>query len=166
MKPPVFFISRAMGKNPPVNGGCPAPAPTAPWAAMGATRRPAPLRITVDKVCDQRLLEPQAGKIQPQQRAHRSTMQSRCLRPPSSLPGPFQPPHGGARDSSSLPLSGPGGTDGSLSYHLNPTTLAMLQQHNYIPSSRGIRAPPDSRSSPAETMDPHPPRFRKWSFPR
>lgn len=61
-----------------------------------------------------------------------------------------------ARDSSSLPVyysggaewSGggvagkysplPAGVSAGLSLHLNPTTLAMLQQHNYIPYFRGI----------------------------
>lgn len=64
-----------------------------------------------------------------------------------------------ARDSSSLPVYYSGGAEGNggvggsgkysptpavgsagLTYHLNPTTLAMLQQHNYIPYFRGIRA--------------------------
>lgn len=70
------------------------------------------------------------------------------------LTGAFKYPPSGARDSSSLPLYCPGGADGSggksspapaggsagLSYHLNPTTLTMLQQHHYIPYCRGIRA--------------------------
>lgn len=56
---------------------------------------------------------------------------------------------GGARDSSSLPLyysgagkqggqSGSGSGSGGTTLPLNPTTLAMLQQHNYIPYFRGI----------------------------
>lgn len=85
----------------------------------------------------------------------------------SSLPLP--PVHMGgnkypsawARDSSSLPVYYSGGAEGSggvgcdsggkyspapaggsvgLSLHLNPTTLAMLQQHNYVPYFRGIKA--------------------------
>ncbi|XP_029942257.1 actin-binding LIM protein 2 isoform X4 [Salarias fasciatus] len=66
-----------------------------------------------------------------------------------------------ARDSSSLPLYY-GGVDGGggngkcsptpagggagLSLHLNPTTLAMLQQHNYIPYFRGSES---GRSTPS-----------------
>lgn len=42
--------SRVMGKSHPVSGDPPAPAPTAPWAAMDVTPRPAPPRITADKV--------------------------------------------------------------------------------------------------------------------
>jgi len=67
-------------------------------------------------------------------------------------------PSTGARDSSPLPVHSAAGAEGSggggsdkyspipvggsagLSYHLNPTTLAMLQQHNYIPYFRGIKA--------------------------
>ncbi|XP_078137963.1 actin-binding LIM protein 2 [Centroberyx gerrardi] len=41
--------------------------------------------------------------------------------------------------------SRPGGS-GSLSLHLNPTTLAMLQQHNYIPYFRGSES---GRSTPS-----------------
>ncbi|XP_067380964.1 actin-binding LIM protein 2 isoform X1 [Channa argus] len=67
-----------------------------------------------------------------------------------------------ARDSSSLPLYFSGGAEGSggggkysptpagggagLSLHLNPTTLAMLQQHNYIPYFRGSES---GRSTPS-----------------
>lgn len=78
--------------------------------------------------------------------------------PPTHM-GAIKYPSTGARDSSSLPMcysgaaEGSGGVGGSgkysptpavgsagLSYHLNPTTLAMLQQHNYIPYFRGIKA--------------------------
>ncbi|XP_044039362.1 actin-binding LIM protein 2 isoform X1 [Siniperca chuatsi] len=69
-----------------------------------------------------------------------------------------------ARDSSSLPVYYSGGAEGSggggsgkysptpaggsagLSFHLNPTTLAMLQQHNYIPYFRGSES---GRSTPS-----------------
>lgn len=34
----------------------------------------------------------------------------------------------------------PAGGSAGLSLHLNPTTLAMLKQHNYIPYFRGIKA--------------------------
>lgn len=76
--------------------------------------------------------------------------------------GVIKYPSTGARDSSSLPMCYTGAAEGSggvgggggggkysptpavgsagLSYHLNPTTLAMLQQHNYIPYFRGIKA--------------------------
>lgn len=73
--------------------------------------------------------------------------------------GAIKYPSTWARDSSSLPMYHSGGAEGSggvggsgkysptpaggnasLSYHLNPTTLAMLQQHNYIPYFRGIKA--------------------------
>lgn len=47
---PCVCSSRAMGKNPPVSGDPPAPAPTAPWAATGVTLHLALPRITVDKV--------------------------------------------------------------------------------------------------------------------
>ncbi|XP_026208601.1 actin-binding LIM protein 2 isoform X3 [Anabas testudineus] len=40
----------------------------------------------------------------------------------------------------------PVGGSGSLSLHLNPTTLAMLQQHNYIPFFRGSES---GRSTPS-----------------
>ncbi|XP_028813910.1 actin-binding LIM protein 2 isoform X5 [Denticeps clupeoides] len=60
---------------------------------------------------------------------------------------------GGSRDSPSLPLyysgtpklTGQSGTSGS-SLPLNPTTLAMLQQHNYIPYFRGSES---GRSTPS-----------------
>lgn len=89
------------------------------------------------------------------QSVHQSaTVQPCSFPPPLTLTGAFKYPPSGARDSSSLPLYSPGGADGSggkywpapavgsagLSYHLNPTTLTMLQQHNYIPYFRGIRA--------------------------
>ncbi|XP_031441279.1 actin-binding LIM protein 2 isoform X7 [Clupea harengus] len=60
---------------------------------------------------------------------------------------------GGARDSSSLPqyYSGGGKQGGQLgsggtTLPLNPTTLAMLQQHNYIPYFRGSES---GRSTPS-----------------
>ncbi|XP_056299017.1 actin-binding LIM protein 2 isoform X2 [Pseudoliparis swirei] len=73
-------------------------------------------------------------------------------------------PSTGARDSSPLPVHSAAGAEGSggggsdkyspipvggsagLSYHLNPTTLAMLQQHNYIPYFRGSES---GRSTPS-----------------
>uniref|UniRef100_A0A8C4HS58 Actin-binding LIM protein 2 n=1 Tax=Dicentrarchus labrax TaxID=13489 RepID=A0A8C4HS58_DICLA len=88
----------------------------------------------------------------------------------SSLPLPPTPmgtikyPSTWARDSSSLPMysggaEGSGGVGGcgkysptpaggsaGLSFHLNPTTLAMLQQHNYIPYFRGSES---GRSTPS-----------------
>ncbi|XP_035531183.1 actin-binding LIM protein 2 isoform X1 [Morone saxatilis] len=89
----------------------------------------------------------------------------------SSLPLPPTPmgtikyPSTWARDSSSLPMYYSGGAEGSggvggcgkysptpaggsagLSFHLNPTTLAMLQQHNYIPYFRGSES---GRSTPS-----------------
>ncbi|KAK5848726.1 hypothetical protein PBY51_006318 [Eleginops maclovinus] len=85
---------------------------------------------------------------------------------PPSLMGVIKYPSTWARDSPSLPVhssagaevSG-GGSGGSgklsptseggstgLSYHLNPTTLAMLQQHNYIPYFRGSES---GRSTPS-----------------
>ncbi|XP_068611696.1 actin-binding LIM protein 2 [Brachionichthys hirsutus] len=70
-----------------------------------------------------------------------------------------------SQDSSSLPVYCSGGAEGSggiggsgkysptpagvsagLSFHLNPTTLAMLQQHNYIPYFRGSES---GRSTPS-----------------
>ena len=33
----------------------------------------------------------------------------------------------------------PAGGSAGLSLHLNPTTLAMLQQHNFLPFVRGIK---------------------------
>lgn len=72
---------------------------------------------------------------------------------PPALWGGTKYPSSWARDSSSLPmhLSGgsssggkysptPVGGSGGVSLHLNPTTLAMLQQHNFIPYFRGTRA--------------------------
>lgn len=87
--------------------------------------------------------------------------------PPASVGGVKDPPTW-ARDPSSLSMypSG-GGAEGSrggggecsgkyspvpsgggagLSLHLNPTTLAMLQQHNFIPYFRGTRATTRSRT--------------------
>lgn len=77
---------------------------------------------------------------------------------PPNLMGGIKYPSTWARDSSSLPVYYSGGAEWSggggsgkysptpaggsagLSLHLNPTTLAMLQQHNYIPYFRGIKA--------------------------
>ncbi|CAF91493.1 unnamed protein product [Tetraodon nigroviridis] len=103
---------------------------------------------------------PPAEAVQPQ--FHQLTGRLRRYTPSRSpqnysRPGFFQYPPSGARDPSPLPLCGPGGADGSgggswprpaagLSYHLNPTTLAMLQQHNYVPDSRGSES---GRSSPS-----------------
>lgn len=91
----------------------------------------------------------------------RSSSQARdssSLPLPPTLVGAIKYPSTWARDSSSLPMYCSGGAEGSgvvgsgkysptpavgsagLSYHLNPTTLAMLQQHNYIPYFRGIKA--------------------------
>lgn len=78
---------------------------------------------------------------------------------PPTVMGGSKSPSSWARDSSSLPMHYSGGAEGSgvgggggkysptpasgsggLSLHLNPTTLAMLQQHNFIPYFRGIKA--------------------------
>lgn len=73
---------------------------------------------------------------------------------PPTLVGAFKYPSTGAYYSSGAEGSGGGGGGGScskysptpavgsagLSYHLNPTTLAMLQHHNYVPYFRGIQA--------------------------
>ncbi|XP_055358711.1 actin-binding LIM protein 2 isoform X9 [Betta splendens] len=78
---------------------------------------------------------------------------------PPNLMGASKQPSTWARDSSSLPVycSGgaegvggvggkysptPGGGSAGLSLHLNPTTLALLQQHNYIPYFRGFKQDP------------------------
>ncbi|XP_074517889.1 actin-binding LIM protein 2 [Halichoeres trimaculatus] len=82
---------------------------------------------------------------------------------PPSLLGAIKYPSTWARDPSPLPQYYPGGAEGSsggggggsgkhsplpaggnvsLSYQLNPTTLAMLQQHNYIPYFRGFKQDP------------------------
>lgn len=45
-----MFDCRVMGRNPRVRGDPPAPAPTVLWAVTVATRRPAHLRPTADKV--------------------------------------------------------------------------------------------------------------------
>ncbi|XP_058479602.1 actin-binding LIM protein 2 [Solea solea] len=88
-------------------------------------------------------------------------------RDPSSLPlpptimGGIKYPSTWARDSSSLPVYYSGGAEGSggvgggdkhsptpagggagMSLHLNPTTLALLQQHNYIPYFKGFKQDP------------------------
>lgn len=77
---------------------------------------------------------------------------------PPALMGGIKYPSTWARNTSSPPMYYSGGAEGSsggggscgkysptptggsagLSLHLNPTTLAMLQQHNYIPYFRGI----------------------------
>nr|XP_046235914.1 actin-binding LIM protein 2 isoform X2 [Scatophagus argus] len=98
----------------------------------------------------------------------RSSSQARdfsSLPLPPNLMGAIKYPSTWARDSSSLPMyysgvaegnvgiggSGkysptPAGGGAGLSYHLNPTTLAMLQQHNYIPYFRGSES---GRSTPS-----------------
>ncbi|XP_030287953.1 actin-binding LIM protein 2 isoform X4 [Sparus aurata] len=84
---------------------------------------------------------------------------------PPNLMGAIKYPSTCARDSSSLPMYYSGCTEGiggvggggkcsptpaggsaGLSFHLNPTTLAMLQQHNYIPYFRGSES---GRSTPS-----------------
>ncbi|CAL8326664.1 unnamed protein product [Lota lota] len=50
-----------------------------------------------------------------------------------------------AAESSNCSPTPPGGS-GALALHLNPTTLAMLQQHNYIPYFRGSES---GRSTPS-----------------
>ncbi|XP_039997217.1 actin-binding LIM protein 2 isoform X12 [Xiphias gladius] len=84
---------------------------------------------------------------------------------PPTLMGGIKYPSTWARDSSSLPVYYSGGAEGSgggggggkysptpaggsagLSLHLNPTTLAMLQQHNFIPYFRGSES---GRSTPS-----------------
>ncbi|XP_075942982.1 actin-binding LIM protein 2 [Anarhichas minor] len=89
---------------------------------------------------------------------------------PPTLMGAIKYPSTWARESSSFPVyyaagaegsggDGGGGGGGSgkysptpvggiagLSFHLNPTTLAMLQQHNYIPYFRGSES---GRSTPS-----------------
>ncbi|XP_036428230.1 actin-binding LIM protein 2 isoform X10 [Colossoma macropomum] len=57
--------------------------------------------------------------------------------------------HCSPRDSSSLPSGGrntPQAGSGGVALPLNPTTLAMLQQHNYIPYFRGSES---GRSTPS-----------------
>lgn len=46
----LLLLLRAMGRNHPVSGGLPAPAPTAPWGATDVTPRPVPPRITAEQV--------------------------------------------------------------------------------------------------------------------
>ncbi|XP_031730142.1 actin-binding LIM protein 2-like isoform X2 [Anarrhichthys ocellatus] len=87
---------------------------------------------------------------------------------PPTLMGAIKYPSTWARESSSFPVYYAAGTEGSggdgggggsgkysptpvggiagLSFHLNPTTLAMLQQHNYIPYFRGSES---GRSTPS-----------------
>ncbi|XP_056156201.1 actin-binding LIM protein 2 [Lampris incognitus] len=93
---------------------------------------------------------------------------SNSLRLPPSIMGGAKCPPTWPRDSSSLPICySPGGEGGGaaaaaagagggggkysplppgssagMSVHLNPTTLALLQQHNYIPYFRGFRQDP------------------------
>ncbi|XP_068455710.1 actin-binding LIM protein 2 isoform X3 [Clinocottus analis] len=80
-----------------------------------------------------------------------------ALAVPPSLTGAMRSPSSRAGDSSSPPLSSaaagsgtyspsPVGGSAGLSFHLNPTTLAMLQQHNYIPHFRGSES---GRSTPS-----------------
>ncbi|XP_076580579.1 actin-binding LIM protein 2 isoform X6 [Chaetodon auriga] len=90
---------------------------------------------------------------------------SSSLTLPPTIVGGIKNPSTWARDSSSLPMNYSGGVEGSggvagsgkysptpaggsagLSFHLNPTTLAMLQQHNYIPYFRGSES---GRSTPS-----------------
>lgn len=67
---------------------------------------------------------------------------STCARDSSSLPvyysGGAEWSGGGGGPGKYSPI--PAGGSAGLSLHLNPTTLAMLQQHNYIPYFRGIKA--------------------------
>lgn len=91
----------------------------------------------------------------PSSQAHDST----AAPLPPALIAAIKQPSSLARDSSSPHVCYSGGTEGNgglggsgkyspipavgsagFTYHLNPTTLAMLQQHNYIPYFRGIKA--------------------------
>uniref|UniRef100_A0A665U677 Actin binding LIM protein family, member 2 n=1 Tax=Echeneis naucrates TaxID=173247 RepID=A0A665U677_ECHNA len=81
---------------------------------------------------------------------------------PPALTGGIKYPMTTARDSSSFPVYLSGGSEGSgggdgkhsptpggstgLTLHLNPTTLAMLKQYNYIPYFRGSES---GRSTPS-----------------
>uniref|UniRef100_A0A3Q3K4W3 Actin-binding LIM protein 2 n=1 Tax=Monopterus albus TaxID=43700 RepID=A0A3Q3K4W3_MONAL len=93
---------------------------------------------------------------------HSQTHDSSSHLPPA-LMGGIKYPSTWARDSSSFPVYCPGRAEASgggggkssptpaggstgLSLHLNPTTLAMLQQHNYIPYFRGSES---GRSTPS-----------------
>ncbi|CAK6965257.1 actin-binding LIM protein 2 isoform X9 [Scomber scombrus] len=91
---------------------------------------------------------------------------SNSLPLPPIVMGGIKYPSTLTRDSSSLPMHYSGGAEGSvgvgggggkysptpgsgsggLSLHLNPTTLAMLQQHNFIPYFRGSES---GRSTPS-----------------
>ncbi|XP_026172965.1 actin-binding LIM protein 2 isoform X3 [Mastacembelus armatus] len=89
---------------------------------------------------------------------------SSSLPVPRTLMGGIKNASTWARHSSSLPVHYSGGAEGSggsgggkysplpaggsagVSLHLNPTTLAMLQQHNYIPYFRGSES---GRSTPS-----------------
>ncbi|MEQ2249902.1 hypothetical protein ILYODFUR_034396 [Ilyodon furcidens] len=67
---------------------------------------------------------------------------SMLTRDTSSLPAYYSGTadrSGGAVDIGKYSPSQPSGS-GNLSLQLNPTTLAMLQQHNYIPYFKGIKA--------------------------
>ncbi|XP_034021232.1 actin-binding LIM protein 2 isoform X2 [Thalassophryne amazonica] len=90
-------------------------------------------------------------------------------------PRPLLLPHvleGGVRyplsSSSSLPIQGSGGMEGSgkrsptpaggsggLYLHLNPTTLAMLQQHNFVPFFRAPGFNPDPLNDPKPRISLH-----------
>ncbi|CAL8376544.1 unnamed protein product [Boreogadus saida] len=79
---------------------------------------------------------------------------------PSPIPGYSMGGGGGAangRGCSPTPPGGGGG--GALALHLNPTTLAMLQQHNYIPYYRGFYVDPltDSKSRNSLQLNLPPP---------
>ncbi|XP_043953080.1 actin-binding LIM protein 2 isoform X3 [Gambusia affinis] len=105
---------------------------------------------------------------------HMGAKYSSLARDSSSLPSP-KPFLGGvrnlstlARDTSSLPAhfsdraEGSGGIgkysptplsgSASLSLQLNPTTLAMLQQHNYIPYFRGFKQDPVPGPKPRTSL--------------
>ncbi|XP_017285805.1 actin-binding LIM protein 2 isoform X3 [Kryptolebias marmoratus] len=92
------------------------------------------------------------------------TRDSSSLHPPISHSGGAKYPSTWARDSSSHPVyysheaegSGGGigkhsptplGVSAGLSLQLNPTTLALLQQHNYVPYFKGFKQdlPPDPK---------------------
>ncbi|KAM9335758.1 actin-binding LIM protein 2 [Symphorus nematophorus] len=105
-------------------------------------------------------------EVYPGGRSSSQARDSNSLPLPPTLMGGIKYPSTSARDSSSLPMYYSGGAEGSggvgggsgkysptpaggsagLSYHLNPTTLAMLQQHNYIPYFRGSES---GRSTPS-----------------
>ncbi|KAM9836882.1 actin-binding LIM protein 2 [Aulostomus maculatus] len=93
-------------------------------------------------------------EVYPPSRYISQARDSSSLPVPPTLMGGIRYP---AKDSSSLPMYYSGGPEGSggwgkcsptpaggsvLSFHLNPTTLAMLQQHNFIPYFRGFKQDP------------------------